>query len=294
LFSALLKSMRPKQWTKNFLLFAGVIFTGKLNDMSLLLRSVAGFFIFCALSGVVYIINDLKDIESDREHPKKKKRPIAAGKISEKTAFAFVFIIGIPALILSFILGLHFGFCAVGYVCLVVLYSIKLKHYVILDLMLVALGFVIRAVAGIEAIAIPGNVPEITPWFLACTLFLALFLAMCKRRHEIILLNDNAKNHRKVLEEYSPAFLDQMVSVTTSATIISYALWSITGKFAQYNMIYTLPFVIYGIFRYLYNVYLKEEGGAPEVILLKDRSLQIAILLWIITTVSLLYLHSPK
>ena len=181
MISALIQSLRPKQWTKNLLLFAGVIFAGKLRDTSLVARAFAGFVLFCALSGVVYIINDIKDIDADRQHPEKKKRPIASGRLPLGVAYPAIFIIGIPALGLSFALGRGFGICALIYVILVASYSLYLKHVVILDLMVVALGFVMRAVAGIEAIALPGNVPEIRSWFIACTLFLALFLAMCKR-----------------------------------------------------------------------------------------------------------------
>ena len=294
MFSALIKSLRPKQWTKNLLLFAGVIFTGNLKDVALLARAFAGFVLFCILSGTVYLINDLWDIKSDRQHPEKKNRPIASGRLSIGAAVAAVFIIGVPALFFSYMLGVAFGHCALLYFVLVTLYSLYLKHFVILDLMLVALGFVIRAVAGIEAIEVGGKIPEITPWFLACALFLALFMAICKRRHEIMLLNNGAAGHRRVLAEYSPAFLDQMVAVTTSATVLSYALWSTIGKFANYHMILTLPFVLYGIFRYLYNVYRKDEGGSPEIILLKDRGLQVDILLWLISIVMLLYLYKPS
>jgi 4-hydroxybenzoate polyprenyltransferase len=294
MIKALIQSLRPKQWTKNLLLFAGVIFTANLKNPTLLGRSFAGFVIFCLLSGVVYIINDIKDAISDRNHPEKKNRPIASGRLSPGVAYAVIFILGIPSLAASFFLGLMFGICATVYVLLVTLYSLYLKHYVILDLMLVAMGFVLRAIAGIAVIRTPGYVPEITPWFFSCTLFLALFLAICKRRHEILLLNSGATEHRPVLEEYSPAFLDQMVAITTTATIMSYALWSTVGKFVNYKMFYTLPFVLYGILRYLYLVYKKEEGGAPEIILLKDRSLLIDILLWLIFTIFLLYLYNPK
>lgn len=259
----------------------------------MLKRTLAGFVIFCALSGVVYIINDIKDIESDRLHPRKKNRPIPSGRLPVSLAFLVVLVIGTLALAGAFLLNTAFGITALAYVIIVILYSLHLKNYVILDLLLVALGFVIRAVAGVEAITVNGYVPEITPWFIACTLFLALFIAICKRRHEITLLEEEAVNHRKVLSEYSPAFLDQMVSVTTSATIISYALWSTIGKYAEYNMIYSLPFVIYGIFRYLYLVYMKKKGGAPEVLLLKDRALQVAILLWLISIIALLYIKRP-
>jgi len=291
LLSALVKSLRPRQWTKNLLLFAGLIFTGNMKDMHLLGRSVLAFILFCALSGVMYLVNDIRDIESDRQHPEKRNRPIASGELPVHVALTSAFLLGVPALGISYFLGVDFGNCALVYVVLVTLYSLKFKNHVIIDLLIVALGFVVRAVAGIEAMAINGKAPEVTPWFLACTLFLALFLAICKRRHEITLLNNRAPEHRQVLEEYSPAFLDQMVAVATTTTVLSYALWSTIGKFASFHMILTLPFVLYGIFRYLYLVYRKEEGGAPESILLKDRPLQINILLWVISIIILIYFY---
>jgi 4-hydroxybenzoate polyprenyltransferase len=298
LLSALVKSLRPRQWTKNLLLFAGLIFTGNMKDLHLLGRSILGFILFCTLSGVMYLVNDVRDMESDRQHPEKRHRPIASGELPVHVALTAAFLLGVPALGLSYYrIGVAFGNCALAYVILVTLYSLKFKNHVIIDLLMVALGFVVRAVAGIEAMAVKGKTPEVTPWFLACTLFLALFLAICKRRHEITLLNNRASEHRQVLEEYSPAFLDQMMAVTTTATVLSYALWSTIGtigKFAGYRMmIYTLPFVLYGIFRYLYHVYQKEEGGAPESILLKDRPLQVNILLWVISIIILIYFYKP-
>ncbi|HPB32640.1 MAG TPA: UbiA family prenyltransferase, partial [Candidatus Sumerlaeota bacterium] len=218
----LLESMRPRQWTKNLLLFAGVIFTRNLSNLVLLGRSIAGFALFCALSGAVYLVNDLKDVEADRLHPRKKNRPIASGRLSPGLAWSASVVISLIALVLSFLMGFHFGLCALVYLILVTLYSLHLKHYVIVDLMLVALGFVIRALAGIMVITVDEMHPEITSWFIACTLFLALFLALCKRRHELTLLTEGVLGHRRVLEEYSMDFLDQMVSVTTSATVISY------------------------------------------------------------------------
>ncbi len=289
----LLESMRPRQWTKNLLLFAGVIFTRNLSNLVLLGRSIAGFALFCALSGAVYLVNDLKDVEADRLHPRKKNRPIASGRLSPGLAWSASVVISLIALVLSFLMGFHFGLCALVYLILVTLYSLHLKHYVIVDLMLVALGFVIRALAGIMVITVDEMHPEITSWFIACTLFLALFLALCKRRHELTLLTEGVSGHRRVLEEYSMDFLDQMVSVTTSATVISYALWCNFGTFREYRMIYTLPFVLYGIFRYLYNVYRRKEGGAPEIVLLRDRALQVGIFLWLIAILYLLYMYKP-
>lgn len=283
----LILELRPKQWTKNLLLFAGVLFTGRLNDPHSVGLAVAAFAIFCALSSVVYVINDLLDLESDRAHPQKRNRPLASGQLKVGAAVAVSAVLAPAALIGAFLINFMFGCWALGYFVLLTLYSVRLKHVVILDIMLVAMGFVIRANAGVEVLRGVGERIEVTSWFIVCTLFLSLFLAICKRRNELALLATNAARHRKVLEDYSEAFLDQMMAVATTGTIMTYALWSVQGKFP--GMIYTLPFVVFGIFRYLYLVYKKDEGGAPEIVLLTDRPLQINIVLWIVTTVAVLY-----
>ncbi|GAB4324233.1 MAG: decaprenyl-phosphate phosphoribosyltransferase [Candidatus Sumerlaeia bacterium] len=280
---------RPRQWTKNLLLFAGVLFTGRLQDPASIGRAVAAFVIFCALSSVVYIINDLKDLDSDRQHPVKRHRPLASGDLPVGAAVLTAAVLTPAALILSFLINTSFGCYALAYFILLTLYSFHLKHVVILDIMLVAVGFVIRAIAGIEVLRGIGGPLEITSWFIVCALFLSLFLAICKRRNELVLLNANAGRHRRVLEEYSEQFLDQMMAVATTGTILTYALWSVQGKF--HGMIYTLPFVVFGIFRYLYLVYKRDQGGAPEIILLTDRPLQVNIVLWLATTVGILYGH---
>jgi len=278
----LLKSMRPKQWTKNLLLFAGLIFDKKFTNSNLTLRAFLGFVLFCLISGAIYIINDIKDIEEDKFHPIKKKRPIASGKISISTALTFSITIIILSLISAYLLNVGFGNSALIYVILILLYSGFLKHIVILDIMIVSIGFVIRAIAGAQVIGI-----IFSPWLLICTMFLALFLALCKRRYELVVLSDNANIHRKVLEEYSPLFLDQMISIVTASTVISYALYTIT-RWEEKRLIYTIPFVLYGIFRYLYLVYKKGEGGSPEILLLKDKSLLLDILLWVAVSIFIL------
>ncbi len=297
MFKNLILAMRPKQWTKNLLLFAGIIFTGKLLDSSIILKAFEGFVIFCLLSGSVYLINDIKDINSDRNHPRKKKRPIASGALSVPTALSASIIFSIISITASFIINFWFGVCSVIYFLMITAYSLFLKHVVIIDIMLLALGFVIRALAGILVIQTPDMNIKITPWFIICTMFLALFIGICKRRHEIMLLNDGAPSTRPVLDDYSAALLDQMVAVTTSATVISYALWTslseISGRH-QGILVYTLPFVIYGIFRYLYITYKKEEGGAPEEVLLKDKLMLGNILLWLISVVLILYFSKIK
>lgn len=286
---ALIKAMRPKQWIKNLLLFAGIIFSGNLTNLPMLIDATLGFISFCLLSGAVYVINDIRDLESDRQHPRKRFRPIASGALSVPLATIWAVVLVGAGLGLAFSINFLFGCVAFAYLLLLNFYSYFLKHIVIVDIIVVAIGFVLRAFAGIEAIRFHGIAVPITPWFLSVTFFLALFIVICKRRHELILLNEKASDHRPVLEEYSAAFVDQMIAVVTAATVISYALWTTIGYTRNPNMIYTLPFALYGIFRYLYIAYHKEEGGAPELVLLTDKPLLVDVFLWGITVIILLY-----
>lgn len=279
-----LRAMRPKQWIKNLLLFAGLIFTRNFTDAGRLGDAFAAFLLFCVLSGVIYIINDIRDAESDRLHPLKCKRPIASGELPVGVAWVSATILAIVALGGSLAVNRVFAGYALVYFVMMLAYSIRLKHVVILDLMIVALGFVVRAIAGVKAIELPGEEIPITPWFKTCILFLALFIVICKRRHEIILLSTKAGHHRPVLEHYSKIFLDQMVSVATAATVISYSLYVTIGVpnvRGSQHLIYTLPFVLYGVFRYLYLVYKRELGGAPESTFLQDRALLLNVVLWL-------------
>ncbi len=291
---AFFKCLRPRQWTKNLLLFAGLIFTRQWDDWDLIYRALAGFAIFCALSGVVYIINDILDIEKDREHPKKKNRPIASGAITPTAAGAGGALLLVASLIGAYFLGLGFFLSSCIYVLLVSGYSMKFKHVAVLDIMLLAVGFVIRAIAGIEVIDVHPEAPvEITPFFIMTTLFLALFLAIAKRFNEIKMLGESAAQHRRVLGDYSEKFLETLITIATAGVIMSYSAWSTSGDFARdggnsYTMVFTLPFVVYGIFRYLWLVYQKGEGGAPEEVLLTDKPLLVAVLGWLITVVALL------
>jgi 4-hydroxybenzoate polyprenyltransferase len=294
-FALIIEAMRPKQWTKNLLLFAGLVFSHNLTRWDRVLEAIAAFLVFCGLSGVVYIYNDIRDAPSDRQHPLKQKRPIASGRLPVGAAWVAAGIIATAALAGSWMLNAKFAGLALTYFVLMLAYSAVLKHVVILDLMVVAMGFVIRAVAGVKAIEHAGENIAITPWFITCVLFLALFIAICKRRHELVLLSDGARNHRPVLEHYSTAFVDQMVSVATAVTVISYALYVTLGvSRAQVRhpewMIWTLPFVLYGIFRYLYLAYRRDEGGAPEALLLQDAPLLVNVLLWLATISLILYL----
>ncbi len=286
----LVQAMRPKQWVKNLIIFAVLIFSLNLFHIDLLLRTVAAFLLFCLLSGTVYIINDYADVESDRLHPTKCKRPLASGMVATGFALRSALILTAIGLGGSFLLGIGFGLVALAYYLLVVSYTFYFKHVVILDVFSIALGFVIRALAG--AVVIHSG---ISAWFLICTLFLALFLALAKRRHELLLLDQEASRHRKSLADYSPFFLDQMIAVVTTSTVISYAMFTVSTESLEYqqfkthNLIYTVPFVLYGIFRYLYLAYHKEQGGSPTRVLLTDKALMLDIFLWLAACSLILY-----
>jgi len=276
------KTMRPRQWTKNLLVFAALIFSQNLSNLPMVSDATIAFIIFCLLSGSVYTLNDLLDVKQDRTHPKKSQRPLASGKLQPPIAIVSGSILVLLSLVNAFWLNTNFGFIALGYFILQIAYSTVLKHIVILDVLAVSIGFVLRAIAGAEVINVP-----ISSWLLVCTILLALFLSLGKRRHEIILLEDNAADHRKILFEYSPALLDQMISVVTASTVVAYALYTMSAetitKFQTDNLKYTIPFVLYGIFRYLYLIHQKSEGGSPEKILLNDRPLLINIILYLLT-----------
>lgn len=280
--------MRPAQWTKNSFVFAALIFAQKLFDAALALRSVAAFLIFCLLSSTVYLINDVFDREEDRKHPVKCKRPIASGALPVRVVAPLIILLALVCLGAAFLLNFTFGAVAAGYFGLNLLYSTRLKHVVILDAVIIAIGFVLRAVAGAVVIGV-----EFSPWLLLCTFLLALFLAFCKRRHELVLLSDGAASHRKILSEYSPYFLDMMTMVVAACAIVSYAVYTMSEdtirKFHTRNLIYTIVFVIYGIFRYLYLIHQKKEGGNPSQVLLNDLPLQIAIVLWITVATLIIY-----
>ena len=280
----LLKAMRPKQWTKNLVIFAGIIFSRNIFVDGYLLKTIYAFIAFCALSGSIYIINDLMDIEKDRAHPEKRNRPLASGQLSVSTAVVSVILTTAASLFGAFWLDTGFGIVALAYFLLVLSYSLKLKNIVILDVLAIALGFILRAVAGAVVIAV-----DISPWLLVCTFLLALFLALNKRRHELVLLSDNAQTHRKILGEYEPAMLDQMLSVVTSSTVMAYSLYTFTSGHSPYLMA-TIPFVVYGIFRYQYLVFRKDIGGSPETALIKDAPMLINVLLWVLSCALILYL----
>lgn len=282
-------TLRPQQWVKNFVLFAGLIFSQNLDKPELILKSVAGFALFCLLSSSVYIFNDIMDIDSDRKHPLKSARPIASGKISIPTATMLFVIFALIALGLSFLLNPVFALTALSYFVLNLLYSVYLKNVVIIDVMCIAAGFVIRAVAGAVIIGV-----EISAWLVVCTILLALFLGFGKRRHELWLLENQATDHRKILSEYSPYFLDQMISVVTASTVIAYTFYTLSSevetKLGTKHMDLTIPFVLYGVFRYLYLIHQKEGGGSPTRMLLTDKPILANIILWLLAVILIVYL----
>lgn len=280
MFSDIIKTMRPRQWTKNLFVFAALVFSRRFLEPGDTLRVLGSFIIFCVLSGAVYIINDIVDREEDRRHELKRTRPIASGRLSCGTAALFAAVLAAASFVAAFSLGHSFGVVAACYFTLMIVYSFFLKHIVIVDVLVIASGFVLRAAAGGCVIHV-----VISPWLLICTILIALFLVLSKRRHELVLLEDNAANHRRTLLEYSPYLLDQMIAVVTSSTVMAYALytmWPRTIDEVSPYLYLTIPFVLYGIFRYLYLVHQKEKGGSPERLLLSDMPLMVDIILWII------------
>jgi 4-hydroxybenzoate polyprenyltransferase len=284
----LLLSLRPSQWTKNLIIFGALIFAERLLDPDAVLRAGAAFVIFCGLSGVVYLINDVADRAADRLHPLKRLRPIASGALPTNVAIGAAVILGSLGLAAAFWLRPLFGTLAAAYVVLLGTYSGPLKHVVIIDVLTIAIGFVLRAAAGAVAIDV-----AISHWLYVLTILLALFLALSKRRHELVLLADGATNHRRILQEYTPYLLDQMISVVTASTIVAYAFYTVSPetvqKFGTTNLVLTLPFPLYGIFRYLYLVHQKAGGGSPADMLLTDRPLLACVALWVATVSVIIY-----
>jgi 4-hydroxybenzoate polyprenyltransferase len=284
----LLISLRPAQWTKNLLVFAGLLFGMQLFDVSAIARAVGAFAVFCALSSVVYLVNDISDRKSDRQHPLKAQRPIASGALPVATAMGAAVALGTGAIAAASLLGVRFLFAAAVYLTLQLLYSVTLKHLVILDVLTIAIGFVLRAVGGAVAVGV-----DISHWLLVCTILLALFMALAKRRHEIVLLATDAAQHRPILGEYSPYLLDQMIAVVTASTLISYIFYTISPetqeKFGTPWLGLTVPFPLYGIFRYLYLVHRREGGGSPSDLLLTDRPLLVCVGLWAVAVALIIY-----
>lgn len=301
----ILSLLRPHQWIKNLFIFPALVFSGNLFHIHMLLESISAFFIFCGLSGAVYALNDIMDIAEDRGHPQKRHRPIASGRIPVNTAWYIHAGLASSMLALAFLLETDFGAIAAVYYAMNVGYSLGLKRVVIIDVFIVAVGFVLRAVAGGLVIEV-----AVSHWLLICTTLLALFLVLAKRRHEIILMGDRdnflmglslaaedmdlAARYRKSLDDYNPYFIDQLIGVTTATTLITYILYTVSGdavrKFGSTALVYTVPFVVYGIFRYLYLIHLKKEGGNPARTLVTDLPLIADVLLWGVAVVIILYM----
>jgi 4-hydroxybenzoate polyprenyltransferase len=288
MLSALLKTMRIRQWTKNALVFFALVFDKQLFQSLPLFRTVCGFFLFCLLSSAVYIFNDIADLEADRQHPEKKNRPLPSGKIPVKYALLSGILLVMIVLPLSWLLSPLFSLVMVGYLLLILSYSRWFKHIPILDVLVISAGFVLRVHAGVTLITIE----RFSPWLYVVTTLGALYLGFGKRRAELALLSSNANSHRRVLDGYTIPLLDQYILIVSSSTILSYSLYTFSAPNLPTNhtMMLTIPFVLYGVFRYLYLLQSKHAGGAPEEVLLSDRPLQITILLWGISILGVFYL----
>jgi 4-hydroxybenzoate polyprenyltransferase len=284
----LLRSLRPQQWTKNLLVFAGLIFSQSLHRPTAVARAGAAFLIFCALSGSMYLVNDVLDAERDRLHPQKRHRPVASGRLRPGLALTIAAVLGAGAGLAAFAVSPRLGGVAVAYVLLLGGYSLGLKHLVIIDALMIAAGFVLRALGGVVAVD-----TDFSHWLLLCTILLALFLTFGKRRQELLALEDSAVNHRPILDEYPAQLLDQMIAVVTAATLMAYALYTISpetsAKLGTTQLPLTIPFVLYGLFRYLYLLYRHDLGGNPSEHLLTDRALLLDVALWGVVVIAILY-----
>lgn len=302
-FKALLVALRPRQWTKNFAVFVGLVFAQRLFDLVAFERTLLAFITFCFASSIIYLINDLIDLEKDRQHPVKRMRPLASGRLPRSWAITMVGVLlcvcggllywvsrlplarGQEALFAP--LGganLLFALTIATYLLLMVFYSVRLKHIVLIDVFLIASGFVLRILAGTVVIPV-----SISPWLYMVTCLLALFLALSKRRHELVLLQDDASKHRQILKEYSIPLLNQMISITVAAIVMAYCLYTFQGPSGDGHLIVTVPLVLYGVFRYLYVIHMRQGGGSPEEVLLRDRHMLVTVLLCTILIVVVLY-----
>ncbi len=287
----ILVSMRPKQWTKNLVLFAGVVFSRHFLSPSFLKHSFYGFLLFCALSGAIYVLNDVIDRKRDREHPVKRERPIASGALSPVLAVVVSTVIIGASIWISWFFGPEFFVISAVFIALNIAYSFALKDIVILDAFSISFSFLLRAAAGVAVLKPLVPEVELSPWLLICTLFLSLFLAFCKRRSEMMLL-EQAEGHRESLKEYSLRLLDQLVILSAGTALISYSIYTVwpgtVEKFGTMNLVYTIPFVVFGIMRYLYLVYQKNKGGDPSGVLIMERSILIDVFLWFVVTIVIL------
>lgn len=283
----LVRSMRPRQWTKNVFIFAALVFDGKLLQPVPLVNTILGFVVLCLLSSAVYLINDCADVAADRAHPTKRNRPIARGDVAVSLAVAWAVVLIIVALLIAFATDLVFGLIALTYLTTASLYTFKVKHIVILDVIFLAAGFVLRVAAGIPLV----QAERFSPWLYTCMALLALLIGFGKRRAELVEL-DGRSATRAILSEYSVPLLDQIIAIVTGALIVSYTFYTFSAPQlpANHAMMLTVPFVMYGLFRYLYLIHVKGEGGAPDELALKDRPLQITFILWTLVAIIVIYL----
>lgn len=299
---ALFRAMRPRQWVKNLALFVGIVFAQRLLSLPILGRAVLAFVIFCLASSVIYLFNDLLDLENDRQHPVKSKRPLASGALPTRWAVAAIEVLLLVCAGLTVVVffvpidgrdifasyggaSLLFALTVAGYLLLMGLYSVRLKHVVLLDVFIIASGFVLRIVAGTVVLPV-----VISPWLYLVTILLSLFLALNKRRNELVLLEGQASSHRQILKEYSVPLLDQMITIVTAATLMAYSLYTFQSSTGSHHLMITIPFVLYGMFRYLYLVHMRMEGGSPEEVLLRDRHILATVVLIVALVILVLYI----
>ncbi len=283
----LLKTMRPKQWTKNVFVLAALVFDKKLFVPQFLFKALAAFALFCAISSAVYLVNDLADMEKDRQHPAKRNRPLASGQLTPTSAVMAAASLMVASIALSYLLDPLFAAVSAAYLLLMILYSFWLKNVVVVDVLTVAAGFVLRVAAGVVVV----RAARFSPWLYLCMVFGALFIAISKRRHELVLLNENANAHRSIFDEYNLALLDDMIRMVTASTAMAYSLYTFSAPNLPGNhaMMLTIPFVLYALFRYMYLVQVKGRGGAPEDLILEDKPLLLSIGLWGLVAVALMY-----
>jgi 4-hydroxybenzoate polyprenyltransferase len=286
---ALLKTMRPRQWTKNIFVLAALVFDRQLTHPIALLHSIAGFILFCMASSAVYIINDIIDVEADRNHPTKRNRPIASGTLPIPVARIAAIVLLVVTFTLAYILSKGFFLILLVYLLLNLAYSTTLKHIPLIDVMVLASFYVLRVAAGVSLI----QVERFSPWLYIVTTLFALYIGFGKRRAELCLLAEGANSHRRVLDGYTIPYLDVLITIVSSTTIIAYSLYTFTAPNlpANHSMMLTIPFVLYGVFRYLYLIQVKEEGGAPEELVLGDRPLQITVILFGIAVLLIFYIY---
>lgn len=288
MFPSLIISIRPQQWIKNLLIFGPLIFSMNLFDIPMVMQTVLAFIAFSLAGSAVYLLNDIIDVEKDKAHPVKRNRPIASGKLPKNVALVFMAIIGAGALVLSWDLSQTLAYVIIIYLVNNIFYSFKLKHIVLIDVGSLSLGFVLRVFAGAAVIGV-----EASPWLIMCTILLSSFLGFAKRRHELVLLGEDNANHRSVLAEYSPHLLDQLILISAASTVMSYALYTVNAmtvaNFGTTNLIYTVPFILYGVFRYLFLIHNRKKGGDPAKVLLNDAPMVLNIVVWLSVCVYMVY-----